>query len=154
MNKKIKIGGKQYDRKGLFGLFPDLTKKERAQIMKIYTGLDLDPDQIEIEDIVKLKNKNDMNGFSREVVEPKGLNGFSRMNYKIDGYELNDHELNNYSLSGYQLNAPRMFSRRWFRRNAPMSYIGTALVGLVVVDLATGGKVREMVGLKKKGRKR
>ncbi len=148
MKNKIKIGKKEYDRGGLFGLFPDLTKKERAQIMKIYTGLDLDPDKIEIDEIVKLKN-NTMNGFSREVVEPKGLNGFSRMNFKIDGYELND----NYSLSGYQLNAPRMFSRRWFRRNAPMSYIGTALVGLVVVDLATGGKVREMVGLKKKGKR-
>jgi hypothetical protein len=94
------------------------------------------------------KNKT-MNGFSRAVVEPTGMNGFSRMDYQIDGYTLNDYTLNDYTL-----NAPRMFSKRWFRRNAPASYILTGLGVLVITDIATGGKVREMVGLKKKGKKR
>lgn len=92
------------------------------------------------------------NGFSREIVEPKGMNGFSRMNNIIDGYELSgyDEELDGYFLSGYELQGPRPFSKRWFRRNSPWSYIGVGLGALLVIDIATGGKVREAVGMKKK----
>jgi len=101
-----------------------------------------------------------MNGFSREIVEPKGMNGFSRMNNIIDGYKLSGTE--DYFLSGYELQGPRPLSRRWFRRNSPWSYIGVGIgallvvdiatggKALLVVDIATGGKVRETIGLKKK----
>ena len=95
----------------------------------------------------KLKNTT-MNGFSREIVEPRGMNGFSRMNNIIDGYKLSGNE--DYFLSGYELQGPRPFSKRWFRRNSPWSYIGVGVGALLVVDLATGGKIRESIGLKKK----
>jgi hypothetical protein len=35
--KRVKILGKDYDRGGLFGIFPDLTKDERSQVMALYT---------------------------------------------------------------------------------------------------------------------
>tara|TARA_Y100000310_G_C20308673_1_gene635175 strand:- start:305 stop:607 length:303 start_codon:yes stop_codon:yes gene_type:complete len=98
-----------------------------------------------------------MEGFSREIIEPRGMNGFSRMNNIIDGYTLSGHdttfedELDGYTLSGCDMQGRGMRRiKRFYRRNAPWSYIGTAFVGLVVVDLATGGKIRKLVGMKKK----
>ena len=44
-------------------------------------------------------------------------------------------------------------SKRWFKKNSPWSYIGAGVLGLVVVDIATGGKIREAVGMKKKTRR-
>lgn len=112
----------------------------------------------------KLKN---MNGFSRAVVSPteemdgmEDLNGFSRMNYIIDGTTLNEgvedmDDLDGYTLSGFTLNgrtARRI--RRFYRKNAPWSYVGTAVLGLILVDVATGGKVRETLGMSKTKKKK
>ncbi len=78
-------------------------------------------------------------GWSRVVAPVEEMNGgFSRLDYQLDGVELN---------------SPRKV-RRWFRRNAPLSYIGATLAGLIVVDLVTGGKVKEIVFPKVKKRKR
>ena len=43
-------------------------------------------------------------------------------------------------------------SGKWFKSNAPWSYVGVGVAGLIVVDLATGGKIRESIGMKKKKR--
>lgn len=99
--------------------------------------------------INKLKNNN-MNGFSRAVVSPtEEMNGFSRMDYIIDGYTLNDYELNGYELNGRTMRK----IKRFYKRNAPWSYVGTIALGLLAVDIATGGKVRESLGMKKKRRR-
>jgi hypothetical protein len=127
-----------YDLQG-FKKFPELTSKIKAKVKKAYN---------------KLKNKN-MNGFSRAVVSPtEEMNGFSRMNYIIDGYTLNAGDDYDDELDGYTLNGRSMRKlKRFYRRNAPWSYIGTIAVGLVLVDVATGGKVRETFGMKKKKRR-
>jgi hypothetical protein len=131
-----------YDLQG-FKKFPELTSKIKSKVKRAFNKS-------------KLKNTN-MNGFSRAVVSPtEEMNGFSRMDYIIDGYTLNDYdmdedELDGYTLSGYELNGRSMRRlRRFYRKNAPWSYIGTVAVGLVVLDVATGGKVRETFGMKKK----
>ena len=88
------------------------------------------------------------------------LNGFSRMNYIIDGTTLNEgvedmDDLDGYTLSGFTLNgrtARRI--RRFYRKNAPWSYVGTAVLGLILVDVATGGKVRETLGMSKTKKKK
>ncbi len=110
--------------------------------------------------IINAKTKN-MNGFSRMVVEPsQEMNGFSRVNYKMNGYTLNDGYMLSGScgdgnVNGYTLNGRTGRKiKRWYRKNAPLSYIATGLLALTVVDIATGGKVREMVGIKKKTKRR
>ena len=122
--------------------FPDFTKKQRDEIMKIYFGKD------NFKQLEKLKN---MNGFSRAVVSPtEEMNGFSRMDYIIDGYTLNDYTLNETD----ELNGRQMRKiKRFYKRNAPWSYVGTIALGLLAVDIATGGKVRESLGMKKKKRR-
>ena len=68
-------------------------------------------------------------GFSRVVTPPSMNGGFSRVNYEMDGFELNGNRK----------------LRKWFRKNAPLSYVGATLLGLVVIDYVTGGKVQEII---------
>jgi len=135
-----------YDLQG-FKKFPELTSKIKAKVKRAFNKS-------------KLKNTN-MNGFSRAVVSPtEEMNGFSRMDYIIDGYTLNDFDddddddLDGYSLSGYELNGRSMRKlKRFYKKNAPWSYVGTIAIGLILVDVATGGKVRETLGMSKKKKK-
>ena len=129
---------KKFNRGGLFNLFPDLTENQREQIFMAYTN----PQKL-------MKMDGTCNGFSRVVV-PSELNGFTRVNYinpvnRMNGYTLNDYELNDYELNGRT--ARRI--ARWYKRNAPWSYIGTAVAGVVVADVLTKGAVRKKLGLKK-----
>jgi len=75
-------------------------------------------------------------GFSRVVTPAQEMDGFSRLDYQMNGVELNGNRK----------------LKRWFRKNAPMSYIAVALGSLLVLDIATGGKVTELVMPKKKKR--
>lgn len=103
----------------------------------------------------KIMNGNcSMDGFSRVVV-PSELNGFTRVNMilpeNMNGYELNNYTLNELDeMDGYTLNG-RTARRvaRWYKKNAPYSYIGTALAGLILADVITKGAVRKKLGLKK-----
>ena len=54
-------------------------------------------------------------------------------------------------MDGFELNGNRKL-RKWFRKNAPLSYVGATLLGLVVVDYVTGGKVQEVILPKAKKR--
>jgi hypothetical protein len=89
-----------------------------------------------------------MDGFSRVVV-PSELNGFTRVNMilpeNMQGYTLNDYELNDYELNG----ALGRRINRFYRRNAPWSYIGTIVAGVIIADVVTKGAVRKKLGLKK-----
>jgi len=77
-------------------------------------------------------------GFSRVVTPVTEMQGgFSRLDYSMDGVTLN---------------SPRKV-RRWFRRNAPLSYIGATLGALIIIDYASGGKVKEMIFPKVKKRR-
>ncbi|NNE33315.1 MAG: hypothetical protein HKN40_13205 [Winogradskyella sp.] len=77
-------------------------------------------------------------GFSR-VVTPATMNGgFSRLDYQLNG----DMQ----GKTGRKI-------KRWFRRNAPFSYIAAALGGILIVDAATGGAVKEIVFPKKRKRR-
>ncbi len=168
--KKRKFFGKSYDTGGLFNLFPDLTKGARKDLKKAWEkGLKDLPEGTEVAlmsslspelsllsklntNNKKIKPKKAMNGtcngFSRVVV-PSKLNGFSRVNMElpqnVQGYSLNDYELDGYTLNGRT--ARRV--GRWYKKNAPWSYIGTALAGIVVADVMTKGAVRKKLGLKK-----
>ena len=170
--KKRKFFGKSYDTGGLFNLFPDLTKNARTDLVKalkkgqkeLPKGTELavlsavSPEVAMLSKLnnYKLKNKpkkamnGTCNGFSRVVV-PSKLNGFSRVNMELpqnvmqQGYTLNDYELDGYTLNGRT--ARRV--GRWYKKNAPWSYIGTAVAGLVVADIMTKGAVRKKLGLKK-----
>ncbi len=167
--KKRKFFGKSYDTGGLFNLFPDLTKNARGDLKKAYKkGMkDLPPgtelmvakavvpelallNNYTTKNKIKQKSMNgcDINGFSRVVV-PGELNGFTRVNMvlpeNLEGYTLNDYELDGYTLNG---RTARKVSR-WYKKNAPYSYIGTALAGIVIADILTKGAVRKKLGLKK-----
>jgi len=76
-------------------------------------------------------------GFSRVVSPPTMNGGFSRLDYQLQGY--NDMQ----GQTGRKI-------KRWFRRNAPFSYVAAALGGLIIVDAATGGAVKEIVFPKKR----
>ena len=92
-----------------------------------------------------------MDGFSRVVV-PSELNGFTRVNMvlpeNMQGYTLNDYRLNDYELNEMQGRTARKIAR-FYRKNAPWSYIGTAVAGVVIADILTKGAVRKKLGLKK-----
>ena len=168
-NNKRKYFGKTYDTGGLFNLFPDLTKNARGDLKKAYKkGMkDLPPgtelmvakavvpelallNNYTTKNKIKQKSMNgcDINGFSRVVV-PGELNGFTRVNMilpeNLEGYALNEYELDGYTLNG---RTTRKVSR-WYKKNAPYSYIGTALAGIVIADILTKGAVRKKLGLKK-----
>tara|TARA_R100000697_G_scaffold83549_2_gene95614 strand:- start:97 stop:771 length:675 start_codon:yes stop_codon:yes gene_type:complete len=102
--------------------------------------------------INKIMNGNcAMDGFSRVVV-PSELNGFTRVNMvlpeNMQGYTLNDYRLNDYELNEMQGRTARKIAR-FYRKNAPWSYIGTAVAGVVIADILTKGAVRKKLGLKK-----
>jgi hypothetical protein len=78
-------------------------------------------------------------GFSRVVTPPTMNGGFSRLDYQLNGHEMQGK-------TGRKI-------KRWFRRNAPFSYIAAALGGILIVDAATGGAVKEIVFPKKRKRR-
>lgn len=94
-----------------------------------------------------------MDGFSRVVV-PSELNGFTRVNMvlpeNMNGYTLNDYRLNDYELNRASMQgATARRIARFYRKNAPWSYIGTAVAGVIIADIITKGAVRKKLGLKK-----
>lgn len=70
-------------------------------------------------------------GFSRVIAPPSMNGGFSRLNYELQGHDM-------------QGKTTRKI-KRWFKRNAPLSYIAAAVGGLIIIDAATGGAVKEIV---------
>jgi len=138
-----------------------LTKDARKDLAKAYMQASKTlPAGTDLAMLTKLnkykpKNKKLMNGscqgFSRVVV-PGELQGFTRVNMvlpeNMEGYTLNDYELNDYTLNEMQGRTARRVAR-WYKKNAPWSYIGTAVAGIVVADIITKGAVRKKLGLKK-----